>query len=220
MGYGLHWRHHVDRAQAADALEHRHTMGMPQRSRVRWADSNELRKAAAANMGCHCSDDADAKDKKKKKPEVDMGSVAEALEQVSSEDAAPDAAPDAAIGAPEDEAQAPSPSSSDQYVMLGEDAEVTEAVSLSERVEKAVGACGDDFERQPPMSEHFVKAFHQLVVAGAFEPGSQFNASARTIVREKMMAGDAGFRNVASQQLGEEACVGVFAVVDSVLQAE
>lgn len=216
MGYSLHWRHHVDRAQAVDALEHRHTMGMPHRTRLRWTDASEIGEAAATGMGCDCSSDKkDKKKGKKAKGNIEMSSVASAIEHVEAE---PAAEPET-VGAPSEVEAALSPSS-DQFVMLGEEAAVDEAADLARRVEATIEKHGDDFERQPPMSEHFVTAFHQMVQAGAFEPNSQFQSSASTIVKEKMIAGDAGFRTVAIQQLGEEACAPMFAVVDKVLEAE
>ena len=79
---------------------------------------------------------------------------------------------------------------------------------------------GQDFERQPPLSPHFVVAVNELIAAGCFDQGSAEYLTSRAILREKLSAGQAQFRSAATTQLGSGACESMFAAIDVILQEE
>lgn len=230
-GYFVNARTHVGRSQKADALEHRHSFGMAARAR-----NTTMGAYTSSNLttmdGCGCgtkssgyassshrydrSDDetSDSEGEDRVMPRRVMRGEVEGMIEAEAEMGA--------LALEAAGAQTPASNSEDQYVMLNDDtAQPQEAASVGAEVETDMSVWETDFQQQPPLSEHFIRGFNGLVKAGAFSQDSAANAEAlKTIVREKLVAGDIGFRSAASSLLGEDACAEMFSVVDDVLQPE
>jgi len=222
-GYHVRAQTHAQRAQAVDALEHRHTFGLPARVPPQTMGSDYHYPEPQATIdGCGCGSTGSSYQGQKRVQMSDKASYSsDASDSESDRDDAvgAQATEVPAVGeSPSVETSAVSPSSEDQYVMLGDQQEA-QAVTKLTKIEEAVEKFGSDFEQQPPLSEHFIRGFHGLVVAGAFDADSNFQKSATTIVREKMIAGDSAFRSAATAMLGAENCTTMFETVDKALQA-
>ena len=224
-GYFVNARTHVGRSQNADALEHRHSFGMATRARNTTMGMYTSGKLTTID-GCGCGPKSSGYASSSRR--YDSGS-----ESSDSEGDMPrrvmrgevEGMIEAEMGALAVEAeeatgtQTPAGNSEDQFVMLNDDtAQSQEAASVGAEADASV--LETDFQQQPPLSEHFIRGFNGLVKAGAFSQDSANAENLKTIVREKLVAGDIGFRSAASSLLGEDACAAMFSVVDEVLQPE
>ena len=236
-GYHVRVQTHAERAQAVDALDHRHTFGLPARSlsETMGADYHyattiegcgcgstgsykSRKKVQMADQASYSSDASDRSDSESDREVMNAQSTRDVPEVGESPSVEASSAPQMGEPASSVETSSAAPVTEAQYVMLGDQSEA-KAEEKATQIEEAVAKFGSDFEQQPPLSEHFIRGFQGLVVAGAFDDDSSFRESATTIVREKMIAGDSAFRSTASAMLGEENCVDMFATVDKALEA-